>query len=438
MIYNAYSELKDPYFHLQVKSCGHIFAQTGRTISRPGGRTDWLLFYVAKGQEKFYLPHKTVAKEGSFVFFRPFERQEHCYIGTKTGEFHYVHFLAPEDFDLFGFQSSHVYHSAPHTGIINLFEDILRELQRREQGYEKIAASLFFTLLGMLRRTQDSKSPALQKYADQVSFVIQTMTKDYASTASLEDYAAMCHMSKYHFLRTFKAITGMPPLAYRNEIRIANAKELLEHPELTVSEIGELTGFSSPGYFCDAFKEKTGVSPQQYRKSLLAPPQSKDFICKIASLEEMHRKWDTEIARHPGEPDWKIWKERALERTAGGQSLSYYGILNGHIITEGTALLDPAEVQNSYGLVDEKTAYLCAFRTVPEHQGKGYFSRLLRFLLQDLRKRGYEKVTLGVEPCETTNMQIYFHYGFTEYIKTATEVYPGGDQIEVLYYGKRL
>ena len=63
---------------------------------------------------------------------------------------------------------------------------------------------------------------------------------------------------------------------------------------------------------------------------------------------------------------------------------------------------------------------------------------MFAFLLEDLRARGYEKVTLGVEPCEVENMQIYFHYGFTEYVKMGVENYPNGERIEVLYYAKKL
>lgn len=438
MIYNAYSELTESLFGLQVKSCGHIFAQHGRTISRPNGREDWLLFYVAKGRERFTLRQEAIAEEGSFLFFRPFERQEHVYIGEKPGEFYYVHFMAPSDFDLFGLESSHIYATRPSMDICTLFEQILNELQRKQSHYEQIAASLFLTLGSSLKRLCDPLPLPRQKYADKISFVIQNMHKEYWQDTSLETYAAMCNMSKYHFLRTFKAITGQAPLTYRNEIRLAHARELLEDRMLTIGEVAERSGYTSPNYFCDAFKKKLGISPQQYRRQQLYPQQPDIFTCKIASLEEMHIKWDDEIARHPGEDDWLIWKERALERCQKGQSIAYYGILSGRIITEGTALLEASVVQNSTGLVDEKTAYLSAFRTLPEYQGKGYFSQLLRYLLQDLTDRGYEKVTLGVEPCEIQNLQIYFHYGFTEYIKTATETYPGGDRIEVLYYGKSL
>ena len=163
------------------------------------------------------------------------------------------------------------------------------------------------------------------------------------------------------------------------------------------------------------------------------------YICKIASLEEMNTKWDYEIAHAEDDKNnWIIWKQSSIENMLQGKALPYYGILDGQIISEATAILDSSIAQNSDGLVDEKTAYLSAFRTIPEYQGQGYFSKLFKFMLEDLMSRGYEKVTLGVEPEETDYKEIYFHYGFTEYIKSGVECYPDGATIDVEYYGKIL
>lgn len=162
------------------------------------------------------------------------------------------------------------------------------------------------------------------------------------------------------------------------------------------------------------------------------------YQCKIASLQEMDEKWNYEIARHPGESNWIIWKEEAINDFRAGRSIPYYGILDGTIICEATAMLDPTFVQNGAGMMDDKTAYLCAFRTVTEFQGKGYFSKLLRFLLNDLNGRGFTKAILGVEPEEEKNKAMYRHWGFTEYIKSASEQYPDGRVIQVEYYRKQL
>ena len=92
------------------------------------------------------------------------------------------------------------------------------------------------------------------------------MNKELQKDYNLDEYAKMCNMSKFHFLRVFKSITGTSPLEYRNKIRIDHAKELLQDTTKPVNEIAAGLGYSSDAYFCDAFKKKIGVSPSQYRK----------------------------------------------------------------------------------------------------------------------------------------------------------------------------
>ena len=163
------------------------------------------------------------------------------------------------------------------------------------------------------------------------------------------------------------------------------------------------------------------------------------YLCKIASLEEMNRKWDYEIEHNINDArNWIIWKSHFLENFKNDYIIPYYGILDGNIICEATAMLNSEVVQNSEGLVGNGVVYLSAFRTIEEYQGKGYFSKLMKFMLNDLKQRGIVRVTLGVEPAEETNKKIYAHYGFNEYIKSATEIYPDGTVIDVDYYRKNL
>ena len=45
-------------------------------------------------------------------------------------------------------------------------------------------------------------------------------------------------------------------------------------------------------------------------------------------------------------------------------------------------------------------------------------------MLEDLKQKGYKEASLGVEPREVRNIQMYFHFGFTNYIKTTKETLP--------------
>ncbi len=87
---------------------------------------------------------------------------------------------------------------------------------------------------------------------------------------------------------------------------------------------------------------------------------------------------------------------------------------------------------------DEHAVELCAFRTIKAYRGKGYFSKLMRFMMEDLKEKGYTKAVVGVEPEEKLNKEIYHHWGFTELICTGNETYPDGTVIDVEFYGRQL
>ena len=87
MIFNSYAEKKEALAGIKLVSCGQIFAEPKREINRPNGREDWLLFYVAKGSETFYLDKAVTAEAGSFIIFAPGEKQHHVYNGSTTAEF---------------------------------------------------------------------------------------------------------------------------------------------------------------------------------------------------------------------------------------------------------------------------------------------------------------------------------------------------------------
>ena len=55
-------------------------------------------------------------------------------------------------------------------------------------------------------------------------------------------------------------------MQYLQKKRIEEAKTLLATTDLTMSEIGNVLGFSSSSYFAQAFKKNMKRSPAQYRK----------------------------------------------------------------------------------------------------------------------------------------------------------------------------
>ena len=153
-----------------------------------------------------------------------------------------------------------------------------------------------------------------------------------------------------------------------------------------------------------------------------------NYICKIATLEEIIKKCDYEIKSHPGNEMWNVFKKRAIKKFKERTAITYIGILNDEIICEATAYINikafEGDISNPEGLLSEEMVYLSGFRTNKEYEGNGYFSKFFKFMEKDLKEKGYNKMCLGVEPNEIRNIQIYFKFGFTNYIKTTIERLP--------------
>lgn len=65
----------------------------------------------------------------------------------------------------------------------------------------------------------------------------------------------------------FRNIYGYAPRQYLTKLKIAQAKRLLQMPDLSVIDISEALGYRDPAHFSRQFKKWTENTPYQYRKS---------------------------------------------------------------------------------------------------------------------------------------------------------------------------
>ncbi len=263
MNFNAYADGKENLNGVTLVSAGHIFAKPKRQIFRPNGRDDWLLFYIAKESETFFLDKTQVGKQGSFIIFAPGQKQHHIYGGDKTAEFYYVHFEC-ESLDT-SLLTLTLYDLPLSRRICDTFEEIIEETLHKRPLYEKVCLSKFFNILYTLERDILCDTHPDKENFERIAKAISHMNKFYDSDFSLDDYAKICNMSKFHFIRVFEKIAGTSPLEYKNNIRMQHALELLLEKRLSVEEISQKVGFSSASYFSQSFKKKYILSPKQYQ-----------------------------------------------------------------------------------------------------------------------------------------------------------------------------
>ncbi|MBI3754589.1 MAG: helix-turn-helix transcriptional regulator [Deltaproteobacteria bacterium] len=92
--------------------------------------------------------------------------------------------------------------------------------------------------------------------------------ENYMKDFSLESLARRLGMNKFNFCRSFKERFGRGFVSYLNSIRVKNAAELLENPNLNITEIAYVVGYKSFTQFERAFKKIYNIPPREYRKRI--------------------------------------------------------------------------------------------------------------------------------------------------------------------------
>jgi AraC family transcriptional regulator len=98
--------------------------------------------------------------------------------------------------------------------------------------------------------------------------VVEYIMENLEGSPTLEQMAAVIHLSPYHFARQFKTATGLPPHQYVIARRVERAQHLLRADvELGLAEVALRVGFSDQSRFSLHFKRIVGVTPRQFRIS---------------------------------------------------------------------------------------------------------------------------------------------------------------------------
>lgn len=105
-----------------------------------------------------------------------------------------------------------------------------------------------------------------KEYIQKFNSVMDYIDSHYMDVLNLEDIASSIGFSKYHFSRLFKQYTGYTFCAYISRRRIKVAEELLEQPDLSITEIALQSGFPSISTFNRLFKQQKGCTPSEYRE----------------------------------------------------------------------------------------------------------------------------------------------------------------------------
>ncbi|MBO9610385.1 MAG: helix-turn-helix domain-containing protein [Paenibacillaceae bacterium] len=145
-----------------------------------------------------------------------------------------------------------------------------REYVERELGSTIVIQGMLERMLvDVARRSGRSSAEAFSAESRQQYAVRQAllyMQHHFRDKLTLQSVAGHVGLSAHYFSECFHKATGYSFQSFLQLQRIQFAKALLRSSTLAVTDICFASGFHSLPHFEKAFKQKTGVSPRDYRK----------------------------------------------------------------------------------------------------------------------------------------------------------------------------
>src|SRR3954462_3488569 len=128
---------------------------------------------------------------------------------------------------------------------------------------EEVAVERAGTAVGLAGHARRAPSP-VQHHA-RLTEVLRYMAAHSAAPHKLTGLAAMARMSPYHFLRTFRAVTGVTPHQWLLRARLRDAAERLANTKTPVTDVALDVAFDDLSNFPRTFRTDFGASPREYR-----------------------------------------------------------------------------------------------------------------------------------------------------------------------------
>lgn len=150
------------------------------------------------------------------------------------------------------------------------FEEMY-EIQKSKVKFISVLESLdyVFSMIKDELEINDLNSFDFSDNTAVVDYLKDYINKNYSLDFSLDDLAALVYMNPCYLSRLFKKITGTTIVKYITDVRIEHAYEFLKNPEYKLKDIYKKVGYSSPKYFNKVFKQKSGITPMQYRRNII-------------------------------------------------------------------------------------------------------------------------------------------------------------------------
>jgi AraC family transcriptional regulator, transcriptional activator of pobA len=226
-----------------------------------------------EGTLVFFSPNQIITSEPEGEMHQPFGIalvfHPDFIAGTSLGKF--IH-----EYSFFGYQSNEALHlSEKERSVVNqCFENITTEIsQNIDRHSKKLLVANLELLLKYCSRFYDRQFITRENVNHGIIEQFESLVNDYFFSENLKTeglptvayFAEELHLSANYFGDLIKRETGKTALEYIHLKLIEVAKEKVLDTTKSISEVAFELGFKYPQHFTRLFKQKMGISPNEYR-----------------------------------------------------------------------------------------------------------------------------------------------------------------------------
>jgi AraC family transcriptional activator of pobA len=199
--------------------------------------------------------------------------------------------------------------------ILNLIQRIYAELPARSTRGRLNAKTYLKMILVLLGnhyadyRVTVNTFRRKQENIERLHPLFEFLDQHFAEPITVDEAASKVHMSKSHFMRFFKNVTGQGFVTYRHHLRIVKAESLLATTDISIAELCQQVGYCDQSYFGMVFRKFAHMTPRQYRRQFCGMPAGSgpkqnriglqaEEDARVHGLRVLTRYMD----RKPGEP----------------------------------------------------------------------------------------------------------------------------------------
>lgn len=155
---------------------------------------------------------------------------------------------------------------------LSQIDNIIDSFNKKFQGYEIDIKASILTIFSLIIANnamvfpQEARSVVKQFQTERLKRALSFIKENYTEAISVDRLAKEVNLTRYHFCRVFKSLTGQTPVEYINYFRINQALRLLDDENRKIMDVALDVGFNNLSYFVKKFKEYKNCTPSEYRK----------------------------------------------------------------------------------------------------------------------------------------------------------------------------